>query len=117
MVFYIQLRRQLVAEPNYKFEVVSPIGQPKSQPEPPSTRITDFKGKTIGQVWNAEFRADQVFTALTELLKQRFSDIEVVSWNELPTTQQRMDTGKNMEDLRQAYLQKGCDAVITATGG
>ena len=117
MVFYIRRRRELVAEPNLKFDVFSPIGEPKAQPEPPSTRITDFKGKTIGQVWNAEFRADQVFTALTELLKQRFPDIEVVSWNELPTTQQRMDTGKNMEDLRQAYLQKGCDAVITATGG
>lgn len=106
-----------MAESNVKFDVVSPIGEAKAQPEPPATKITDFRGKTIGQVWNAEFRADQVFTALTELLKKRFPDIEVVSWNELPTTQQRMDINKNMEDLRQAYLQKGCDAVITATGG
>ncbi len=106
-----------MAETSVKFEIVSPVGDPKAQPEPPATKIADFRGKTIGQVWNAEFRADQVFTALTELLKERFPDIEVVSWNELPTTQQRMDTNKNMEDLRQAYLQKGCDAVITATGG
>ncbi len=106
-----------MAESNVKFEVVSPIGEPKAQPEPQATKITDFKGKTIGQVWNAEFRANQVFTALTELLKKRFPYIEVVSWTELPTTQQRMDINKNMEDLRQAYLQKGCDAVITATGG
>ncbi len=106
-----------MAESNVRFEVVSPVGEPKAQPEPQPTKITDFRGKTIGQVWNAEFRADQVFTALTELLKKRFPDIEVVSWNELPTTQQRMDINKNMEDLRQAYLQKGCDAVITATGG
>lgn len=106
-----------MAESNVKFEVVSPIGEPKAQPEPPATQITDFRGKTIGQVWNAEFRADQVFTALTELLKKRFPDIKVVPWTELPTTQQRLDTNKNMEDLRQAYLLKGCDAVITATGG
>ena len=106
-----------MAESNVKFDVVNPIGEPSAQPEPPSTKITDFKGKTIGQVWNAEFRADQVFTALTELLKKRFPDIEVVSWNVLPTTQQRMDINKNMEDLRQAYLEKGCDAVVTATGG
>lgn len=106
-----------MSESNVKFEVVSPIGEPKAQPEPPSTKISDFRGKTICQVWNAEFRADQVFTALTDLLKKRFPDIKVIPWTDVPTTQQRMDVNKNMEDLRAAYLQKGCDAVITATGG
>jgi hypothetical protein len=106
-----------VSEPNDKFDVVSPIGEPKAQPESPATQITDFRGKTIGMVWNAEFRADQVFAALTELLKQRFPNIKVIPCTEMPTAQQRMDVTKNMEDLRQAYLQKGCNAVITATGG
>ncbi len=106
-----------MSKSNAEFEVVSPIGEPKVQPEPPPTKISDFRGKTVCQVWNAEFRADQVFTALTDLLKKRFPDIKVIPWTDVPTTQQRMDVNKNMEDLREAYLEKGCDAVITATGG
>ena len=31
-----------MAESNVKFDVVNPIGEPSAQPEPPSTKITDF---------------------------------------------------------------------------
>ena len=102
---------------NVKFEVVSPVGEPKVKLEPTVSRISDLEGKTICQVWNAAFRADQVFSALTELLKDRFPDVKVIPWTDLPTTSTRLDVDKTLKDLRAAYLQKGCSAVITATGG
>ena len=106
-----------MADINVKFAVVSPDGEPKVKPESNAPSISDLRGRTICQVWNAGFRADQVFLKLTELLEKRFPDIKVIPWTELPTTSPRYDVGKTLSDLREAYLQKGCDAVITASGG
>jgi hypothetical protein len=93
-----------VAESNIKFEVVSPIGEPNVQPEPPATQINDFRGKTIGQVWNAGLGC-QVFRTWRVAEAARY---QVVPWTGY-YTQQRMDANKNMEDIRQSCL-KGCDA-------
>ena len=106
-----------VSDFNVNFEVVRPVGEPKVKPEPAAPGISDLSGKTVCQVWNAGFRADQIFSALTELLEKRFPGVKVIPWTELPTASPRYDVDKNLSDLREAYLQKGCDAVITATGG
>ena len=100
-----------------KFEVVRPDGEPKVKPQPSAPGISDLSGKTICQVWNAGFRADQVFTEFAELLKKHLPDVKVIPWTELPTASPRYDVDQNLSDLREEYMQKGCDAVMTATGG
>ena len=100
------------------YDVVSPVGKLRAeQIAASSPRIPDINGKTICQVWNGRFQADKVFSVLSELLKKRFPSIRIIPWTDLPTVSFYRDQDKTLEDLREAYLRTGCDAVIASTGG
>ncbi|MFC1970541.1 hypothetical protein ACFLV0_01195 [Chloroflexota bacterium] len=99
-------------------EVLSPVGEPPGeQTATLSPRIPDLNGKTICQVWTWQFQADIMFSALSELLKNRFPDIKIIPYTDMPTASIYRDQDKKLADLREEYLQKGCDAVIVGVGG
>ncbi len=105
-----------MAQHEIKYEVVSPSGEPKAKLQPSASRISDLNGKTICMVSNLRFRADEVFAALSDLLKKRFPSIKIVPWNEMPGAS-IVDIDKACKDLKETYQKRGCDAVITSTGG
>ncbi len=102
--------------PNTTFEVVSPIGEPAVKVALAASRIPDLNGKTVCEVWNGMFRGDVVLTAVSELLKKRFPKVKIVPWKEMPIAVQGWEE-KSLADIKAAYIAKGCDAVISATGG
>lgn len=99
------------------YEVVSPVGEPAAEASSLSPRIADLNGKTVCQVWNGSYQADKVFRALGDALKERFPNVNIVPWHELPKVSHFGDVGKCLKEMREAAIQKRCDAVITSTGG
>jgi hypothetical protein len=62
-----------------KLELLNPRGE--IEPPPmyfPSPRIPDLKGKRIGMYSNGKQGVDNFFTAVEDLLKERFPDITTV---------------------------------------
>ena len=99
------------------YEVLRPIGEQADKGRPSiAPRMPDLRGKTIGQVSNGIFRADEVFSTIGELMKNRFPDVKIIPWTEFPIVSPMGDMDKICGDIREALLEKGCDAVISSTG-
>lgn len=99
-----------------KFEVLNPVGEPRAKRETSAARVQDLNGKTICAVSNGMFQADSVLSAFGDLIKKRYPTAKVVPWTEFPVISISGDVEKSLKELREAYRQKGCDAVIASTG-
>jgi len=99
------------------YEVLSPVGEQANRGQPSiAPRIPDLNGKTICQVSNGLFRADDVFSAIEELMKERYPGVKIIPRKEFPTISPTGDVDKICGDLRKALQEKGCDAVISSSG-
>lgn len=99
-----------------KFSVLHPVGDPMESAEISAARVQDFNGKTICAVSNGMFRADTVTNTFGELIKKRFPLAKFIPWSEMPVISVWGDVDRSIGELREALQQKGCDAVIAATG-
>ena len=70
-----------MTEPAY--QVVWPLGKLAYKGITPGTRISDFRGKTICELWDWLFKGEDVFPILRELLRRRFPDIKFVDYTVL----------------------------------
>jgi hypothetical protein len=105
----------LTSEKQMKLEVFVPNGSAgDSNRFPYARRLTDLSGKTIGEISNRLWAADRIFPVIRELLKQKYPDIKIVPYVELPSG---ADGIMDNEDLGELVLAKGCDAVIGASAG
>ena len=75
-------------------------------------RLDDLDGKTVAQLWDELFKGDQVFELLEEGLKQRYPNINFVSWKVFGSTH-----GGNEREALAALPEKlrehGVDAVLS----
>ena len=99
-----------------KFEVLNPVGEPSAKRQTSAPRVQDLNGKTICAVSNGMFQADAVLSAFGDLIEKRYPTAKVIPWTELPVSSILGDIEKSSKELREAYRQKGCDAVIASTG-
>ena len=95
--------------PVTQLRVYNPIGRVEVTGRP-APRVTDLHGKKVCMLWNGLFRGDDIFPYLQQLLRERFTDADILGYDELPI---RPDA----ETIGQVVKQKGCDAVISAVGG
>jgi hypothetical protein len=81
-------------------------------------RLDTLEGKTICEVANGSFRSDVIIPLLGDLLKKSYPGIKVVRYTEMPRS---FVLGKaseaQLETMKAAFRQKGCDAVISGNGG
>ena len=75
-------------------------------------RLDTLAGKTVAQLWDELFKGDIVFELLEEGLKERYPNVNFVSWREFGSTH-----GGNEHAALAALPQKlrafGVDAVIS----
>jgi hypothetical protein len=93
------------------FNLIDPTG-PTEITELFGKRITDLNGKTVGLL-NAGWQGDRTLDLLTELLKQKYPTINIISYKEFPGTRNDVDRPKIIE-LVQKFK---CDAVIIGNAG
>ena len=102
---------------NRKYSALCPAGEQVDNRPLFAPRLSDLRGKTICQVSNGLFHADDVFSAVTELAEKHFPGVKIIPWTEFPVVSPTGDMDQICEDLREALKERKCDAVISSTGG
>ena len=103
-----------------EIDVISPVGLPGTQNQAIAPRLDSLAGKTVGEVYNHHFKGDQMFALYRQLLKQRYPDVRIVPYTELPASFVGGDTAYHRRVAQEVAAQakaKGCDALITGNGG
>jgi hypothetical protein len=97
------------------YEVVWPLGRSVTQAFEPGARVTDLRGKTIGQLSLGSFRADDMFPLIRDQLSERFTDIKFVDASVFGRIHGR-DEREVIAALPDKLHEYGVDAVISAVG-
>jgi hypothetical protein len=96
-------------------EVYWPRGASSAKPRALAKRLQTLNGKTIAQLWDFLFRGDEVFAILEEGIRQRYPDVNFVSWKEFGCTH-----GPKEREVLQAlpgrFKELRVDAVISGLG-
>ena len=98
-----------------QYEVVWPRSERMSELRPLAPRLETLRGVKVAQLWDYLFRGDEVFEHLEVGLRERYPDIEVVSWREFGNTPGE-DEAHVLADLPHRLKAMRVDAVISGMG-
>ncbi|HYC48597.1 MAG TPA: hypothetical protein VED01_24240 [Burkholderiales bacterium] len=102
-----------------KLDVVSPAGVAVVERTALAPRLTTLDGKTIGEVWNGDFKGDVTFPLIRDALARRYPRLKIVRYTEFPHHHGSDDPAKQRERARSIATSakaKGCDALISGNG-
>lgn len=102
------------------YAVISPSGSEAVERKNLAQRLDTLNGKTVCEVWNEDFKGDIMFPMIRELLRERFPDVKIVPYTEIPRASLKGTPSYQREVLSQivaAMREKGADAVISGNGG
>jgi hypothetical protein len=100
--------------------VISPIGAEAVEQKNLAKRLDTLNGKVVAEIWNEDFKGDIMFPIYRELLKERFPDVKIVPYTEIPYASLKGTPAYQREVLSRiiaALKEKGADAVIAGNGG
>ena len=100
--------------------VISPTGSESVKKTTLAPRLDTLNGKTVCEVWNEDFKGDIMFPMYRELLRERFPDVKIAPYTELPSAVLKGTPTYQREVLQQIIAsakEKGCDALISGNGG
>jgi alcohol dehydrogenase class IV len=98
------------------YQVVWPLGKSISQPLELKPRLADLKGKTICELSDYGFRAEEIFPLVRELLSSRYPGVKFVEYQVFGNTHGPQEN-EIIANLAEKLRQQGCDAVISGVGG
>jgi hypothetical protein len=79
--------------------------------------VPDLSGKTVGYVWDYLFRGDEMFTAVSELIRSRYQDVTFlgpeVFGNIHGADAEERDS---LEKLPARLREYGVDVAVVAVG-
>ncbi|MBI2958476.1 MAG: hypothetical protein HYY32_06490 [Chloroflexi bacterium] len=94
------------ASARFTLEVLDPSGSVEIA-EDYAPRLPSLSGKTICELSNHMWQDQRIFPALRSLLQERFPDLKVIPYTELPNIY-GLDSGA----LSRLLKEKGCDGAI-----
>ncbi|MEJ2109761.1 MAG: hypothetical protein P8Z37_07595 [Acidobacteriota bacterium] len=101
-------------EPGY--EIVWPLGKMVAEEVILAPRIADLSGKTIGELSDYGFRAEEIFPLIRAALSSRYPAIRFIEYGNFGNIH-----GTREEEIVAALSEKlrqyGCDAVMSGVGG
>lgn len=103
-----------------RMAVISPLGRETVGEQAGAPRLETLAGKTIGEMWNGDFKGDFTFPIIREMLLERFEGLQVVPHTEFPHSTIRGTAAHQRQvDAKMLALakEKGCDGVIAGNGG
>ncbi len=98
------------------YEVVWPLGKIMSGKVTLAPRISDLSGKTIGELSDYGFRAEEIFPLIRASLSRRYPGIKFVEYPTFGNTHGPQEA-EIIATLPEMLRQYGCDAVISGVGG
>ena len=99
---------------NGKYEVVWPRGQTVAEAIPCAERLDTLEGKTICELSNQIFRANEIFPIMEKEMAKRYPSIKFASYDVFGAPH-----GKEAEIVAtfpNVLKQLKCDAVISGVG-
>ncbi|MBI2908445.1 MAG: hypothetical protein HYX92_12430 [Chloroflexi bacterium] len=99
--------------PTYK--VVWPLGRRHSDKTALSSPLDDLSGKTVCEIWDRQFRGDEVFPVIRQRLQQLYPDLRFVGHEEFGNIH-GPDERQTLELLPGLLRKHGCDLAITGVG-
>lgn len=106
---------------NMEWGVLSPLGEAVVKETPLASRPETLEGKTVCEIWNGAYIGEVTFPMIEEMLRKRYPNVNIIPYSELPfSTVDSMKPAtktERLESIKRAFLEKGCDAVITGNGG
>jgi hypothetical protein len=78
-------------------------------------RLPTLQGRTIGFLWDAVFRGDEIFPILEGALRQRFPDARFVGWDAFGATFGGEEP-RTIAGLPGRLRQLGVDAIVSGIG-
>ena len=101
-------------------QVISPLGGNTGEASFAAPRLDSLNGKTIGEMWNGDFKGNFTFPIIRELIQERYEGVKFVPYTEFPYSTIR-GTPAHQRDIddRMAAIatENNCDAVIAGNGG
>jgi hypothetical protein len=97
------------------YDVVWPRSERMSELRPLAPRLDSLRGVKVAQLWDFLFRGDEAFETLETGLRERYPDIEFVSWREFGNTHGE-DEARVLAELPGRLKSMGVDAVISGMG-
>ena len=101
-------------EPAYK--VIWPLGRLSYQTLSLGPRILDLKGKTMCELSDWIFRAEEVFSMIRGLLLGQYPSIKFIEYSVFGNTHCPKEA-EVIAALPDRLHKHGCDAVISGVGG
>jgi len=98
------------------YKVVWPLGKIISEKVTLAPRISDLSGKTICELSDYGFRAEEIFPLIRASLSERYPDIRFIEYETFGNTHGPQEA-EIIATLADKLRQYGCDAVISGVGG
>ena len=96
-------------------EVLWPGGESAVERMEPAARPATLHGKRIGFLWDHMFRGDEIFPMLEDRLRDEFTDVEFVGFEEFGSTFGG-DEHAVLDALPERLAAQRVDAVISGIG-
>ncbi|MBI2957340.1 MAG: hypothetical protein HYY32_00715 [Chloroflexi bacterium] len=93
-------------------DVLSPCGATAAS-RSHAPRLSGLRGKTVCELSNGLWESHRIFPLIRELLHKQVPDVTVVPYDEFPVGSRAID----VDDIAQAVVARGCQAVIGGNAG
>jgi hypothetical protein len=103
-----------------RYAVVSPVAERQIDMTSMAPRLDTLEGKTVCELWNESFKSNITFSAIRDLLQEKYPGIKIIPYTEMPRHHSMEDQGvtnEGSEDLIAALKEKRPDAVISGNTG
>ena len=98
------------------YQVVWPLGKRVAEAVTLAPRIGDLRNKTICELSDYGFRAEEMFPLIRAALSQRYPGIKFIEYNTFGNTHGPQEN-EIIATLAEKLHQYGCDAAISGVGG
>jgi hypothetical protein len=98
------------------YEVVWPLGKIISEKVTLAPRTAELSGKTICELSDYGFRAEEIFPLIRASLSRRYPGIKFIEYGTFGNTHGPQEA-EIIATLADRLRQYGCDAVISGVGG
>ena len=97
------------------YEVVWPRSPRQVAVKQIASRLTNLNHKVVAEVWDYQYRGDEVFEWLEHELRLLYPEIRFVNWKEFGSTRGANER-QVIATLPEKLRQQSVDAVISAMG-
>jgi hypothetical protein len=99
-----------------KYKVLWPLGKSVYQPERIAPRLSDLSGKTICELSDWLFKAEDVFPIIRESLAKRYPGIKLIDYTKFGNVHGSTER-EVIASLPRLLSEYKCDAIISGVGG